>query len=205
MPARGRFGAAGVRQGCQLFLGRHLWSFARIKANEYDFVVAAGVEGEHLQRADHTLLNLIAEHGTAVINRRKQHGVATEIVAQPNVATRLISKIDVQGELRIKLRLEADVLKLDGQARGRFTYVIRNSLRARGDGEREQRANSDDGTNTVHRLFILLFGRGRGRSRQTFLGDNLHGVFDGNLGNAAILIDPARFLIGFRIFAHLLA
>src|SRR5260221_278708 len=54
-------------------------------------------------------------------------------------------------------------------------------------------------------ILFLLFGRGRGRSRQTFLGDNLHGVFHRNLGDAAILIDPACFLVGFRIFPDFLA
>src|SRR5260370_38040696 len=49
-------------------------------------------------------------------------------------------------------------------------------------------------------ILFFLFRRGRGRSRQTFLGDNLHRVFHGNLSDAAILIDPACFLVVFRIF-----
>ena len=51
--------------------------------------------------------------------------------------------------------------------------------------------------------WLLSFGW-RGGNRQTFLGNNLHRVFHGNLGNAACLIDPARLFIGLNIFLQFL-
>src|SRR6202022_1334327 len=103
MPAGRSIGAAIVRQGGLFFPGGHKRSFARIKADKKYFVVAARIEGEHLERATDTLLNLIAEHGTAVIDKCEQHRLAAEIFAQLHIAARLVAEIQVQGQLRVEL------------------------------------------------------------------------------------------------------
>src|SRR5213594_2947911 len=57
-----------------LFLfGGHLRSFAGIEADKNNFIIATGIEREHSQHADHTLFDLIAKHGAAVINEGQDH------------------------------------------------------------------------------------------------------------------------------------
>src|SRR5207248_3513 len=63
MPARFGFAAAKAGECGFLFLRGPFRRITRIKTDEDHFVVAAGVEGKHAQRANHTLLHLIAEHG----------------------------------------------------------------------------------------------------------------------------------------------
>src|SRR6266446_1393076 len=49
-------------------------------------------------------------------------------------------------------------------------------------------------------ISLLLFLRLRSRSsRQTFLGDDLHCVLDGNLRDTGTLVDPFEFLVGFGV------
>src|SRR5207302_3260897 len=61
MPAGIRFGAAEMSQRFLFLFGGHLRRFAAIEADENNFVVAPGVEGEHAQHADDALFDLIAK------------------------------------------------------------------------------------------------------------------------------------------------
>src|SRR5712664_2198362 len=45
-------------------------------------------------------------------------------------------------------------------------------------------------------LFLFLHGR---RRSQSFLGDDLHRVLDGNLRDTAGLVDPLKLFIGFGV------
>src|SRR6266478_6349722 len=51
----------------------------------------------------------------------------------------------------------------------------------------------------------LLLRRRRGRSGQTFLRDDLHRIFDGNLRDVRVPVDPAKLVIRFRVSLQLVA
>src|SRR4029077_8949140 len=53
-------------------------------------------------------------------------------------------------------------------------------------------------------LFLFLRRRRRGCG-QTLFGDNLHRILDGNLRDAARLVDPFQLFIGFGVFLNLFA
>src|SRR5258706_16362330 len=63
MPAGIRFRAAEMSQRLLFLFRGHLRSLACVKADENNFVVAAGIEAEHAESADDALLDLIAKHG----------------------------------------------------------------------------------------------------------------------------------------------
>src|SRR5437016_12859304 len=54
----------------------------------------------------------------------------------------------------------------------------------------------------ISSLFPLRLYR---RGGQTFCGDDLHGVLDGNLGDAAGSVDPLQLFTGLAVFLILLA
>ena len=129
MPARFGFAAAKAGECGFLFLRGPFRRITRIKTDEDHFVVAAGVEGKHAQRANHTLLHLIAEHGAAVIDERQDHGLPVKVVAKLDAAAGFVLERNVKGHLAAELGLEAHVLQSAGHGRGRRAHPARSGLR----------------------------------------------------------------------------
>src|SRR2546430_16946324 len=120
MPAGIGFRAAEMSHGLLFLFGGHTRSFARIEADKNNFVIAPRIEAEHAQHADNALLNLIAEHGTSVVNEGEDDRfLLTEIVAKSNAAAGFVAEREVQRHLPIERRLEPDVLQNRGHGRGR--------------------------------------------------------------------------------------
>src|SRR5207302_6800940 len=101
-----------------LFLfGGHLRSFAGIEADKNNFIIATGIEREHSQHADHTLFDLIAKHGAAVIDEGENYRFLAEVVAELNAAAGLVTEGEVQRHLPVKRRFEPHVLQNRGHSR----------------------------------------------------------------------------------------
>src|SRR2546425_4229981 len=112
MPACRGFRPRKGRHGRLLFLQSHVRSLTGIETHEDDFVLAAGVEGDHFQGAHKALLHFVAKHGAAVINEGDNDRLAAEVASQKDLSPNFIAKRDVQRQLRIQLRIEADVPQL---------------------------------------------------------------------------------------------
>src|SRR5690348_5551733 len=110
MPARDRFRAMEAFESHSLFLCGHFRRVMGIEADENHFVITAGVEGKHAQSADHTSLDLVAQHRAAVINERKDHGLLAEELAKQNIAAAFIAKVSIERHLSIERRLKTDIL-----------------------------------------------------------------------------------------------
>ncbi len=108
MPTRCGFRPAKMRQRCLLFLRGHVRRLARIEADKHDFIIAPGHERQHLQRAYHALLHLIAQHRAAVVHERQHHRLLLEIFAQLDVACRSHRRTPrSRGMCRVELRFES--------------------------------------------------------------------------------------------------
>src|SRR5438128_5215420 len=110
MPAGIRLRAAEMSQSLLFLFCGHLRSFAGIKADENDIVVAAGVEGKHAQHANNALLDLIAKHGAAVVDKGENHRLLPfEIAAELNGAAGFVAESEVQRHLPVQRRFESDI------------------------------------------------------------------------------------------------
>src|SRR5438094_9506670 len=105
MPAGIGFRTAEMSERLLFLFGGHLRSFAGIEADKNNFIIATGIEREHSQHADHTLFDLIAKHGAAVINEGQDHRLLLlEIVPELNAAAGLVTEGEVQRHLPVKRR-----------------------------------------------------------------------------------------------------
>src|SRR5260370_17171311 len=141
-----------------LFLFRgHLGGFAGIEADENNFVVAPGIEGEHAERADDTLLDLIAQHGAAVVDEREDHRLlVSEIVAELNAAAGFVAEREVHRHWPVERRLESHVLQSPRHSGSRWADVGGDSLRAQKPRPQQKRWNPDDMANFFHFLFFFF-------------------------------------------------
>src|SRR6202521_1475612 len=80
MPAGSRLWTAEVREHGFFLFRSHAGRLARIEADENNLVVAAGIEREHSESADDSLLDLIAEHRAVVIDEGEAHRLLAEII-----------------------------------------------------------------------------------------------------------------------------
>jgi len=96
VPACGGFRAPVVRERRYFLLRGHIRRLARIKTDEYNFVIAPSVERKHLQRADNTLLHLIAKHWTTVINQSEEDGFVAEVIAEVDIAAIFVAETSIQ-------------------------------------------------------------------------------------------------------------
>src|SRR5439155_23150791 len=129
MPAGIRLRTAEMNEGLLFLFGGHFGSFARIKADENDVVVAARIETEHAQRADDALLDLIAKHGTAVVDEGEDHRLLlSEIVAELNAAAGLVAETKIQWHLATEAGFESHALQSRRRGRGRGAYVGWNGV-----------------------------------------------------------------------------
>src|SRR5260370_6826678 len=88
-----------------LFLFRsHLRRLAGIEADENNFIVAPGIEGQHAQHTDDALLDLVAEHGAAVIDEGEDHWLLPKIIAQLNAAAGFVKEREVQRHRSVERR-----------------------------------------------------------------------------------------------------
>src|SRR5580704_13136083 len=109
VPACRRLRALKMSESRRFLLPCHIGRFARIEADEYDFVIRARIERKHLQRTDDALLDLIAEHRAAVVHERQQHWLAVEIIAERNVFPRFVLEAQRQRNLSIERRVKSHV------------------------------------------------------------------------------------------------
>src|SRR5438445_9578567 len=130
MPARDGFRAAEMIESGLFLRCGHLGRFAGIEADENDFVVAAGIERKHAQSADDAHLNLVAQHRAIVINKGEDYGLLTEELAKLNAAAGFIPKMQVEGHLAVKRRLESHVAQSRRHSRSRGTRVRGNPMSA---------------------------------------------------------------------------
>src|SRR5207302_10893986 len=85
----------------------HLRSFAGIEADKNNFIIATGIERAHSQHADHTLFDLLAKHGAAVIDEGHDHPLLlSEIVPTLNAAAGLVTDGPVPRPLTVKWLFE---------------------------------------------------------------------------------------------------
>src|SRR5712664_1950024 len=150
MPAGFRSGTAKVRDHAFLFLRGHVRRFTRIKTDEDDLIVYAGIEGKHAERSDDALLHLTAKHGAAVIDEGQDNGFLAEIFAELDTAAGFVTERKVKRHLRVELRFESDVLKSRRHRRGRWTDVARDGLRMSGRRCERECCESEDGANFFH-------------------------------------------------------
>ncbi len=112
MPAGIRLRAAEMNEGFLFLFRGHVRRFAGIEADENNIIVAAGIEAEHAERADHALLDLIAEHRAAVVDEREDHRLLlAEIVAELHAAAGFVAEREVQGHGTVERWFETDVLQ----------------------------------------------------------------------------------------------
>src|SRR6266478_3000060 len=131
MPAGIRFRAAEMSQRLLFLFRGHLRGLAGVKADENDVVVTAGIEAEHAKSADNALLDLIAKHGAAVVDKGEDHRLLlAEIVAELNGAAGFVAEREIQRHWRVERRLEADVLQNPRHGRSRWAGVVGNGLGA---------------------------------------------------------------------------
>src|SRR5215472_4955430 len=129
MPARDRSWAAEAVERRLLLLGGHFGGVMGIKAEEYDFVVAARVEGKHAQGAHDAPLNFVAQHRAAVVNECEDYGPLAEELPKRNVAAGFIAKMQVERHLTVERRLEPYILQNRRHGRRRRADVVGSHLR----------------------------------------------------------------------------
>ena len=111
---------------CAAMSGR----FARIEADEDHFVVAAGIERKHLQRADDALLDLIAEHRAAVIDKREEYRLARGNIRRVATSRPVSSrKCEVSGIWPLSGGSKPTLRRAGGKSRGGVTDVAGHGLR----------------------------------------------------------------------------
>src|SRR4029077_7125292 len=156
MPAGIRFGAAEMSQRLLLLFRGHLRRLAGVKADENNFVVAAGIEADHPERADDALFDLIAKHGTTVINEGEDHRLLLpEVVAQLDAAAGFVAERKIQRHWRVKCRLESHVSQRQWHGRGGLASIAGDGLRAQSERREEERRSPDDMASFIH--FIISF------------------------------------------------
>jgi len=132
----------------------HLRRLAGIEADKNDFVVAAGIEGEHAQDADNALFDLIAKHGATVIDESEDHRLLLpEIIAELDAAAGFVAEWEIQRHRPVERRLEAHVLQSPWHGRSRRAGVAGDSLSLQ-SARREKSAEIQTKCRT---LFIALF------------------------------------------------
>src|SRR5579859_371828 len=154
MPAAGGLRTAKMSHGHFFFLGRHLRSLARVKADKNNFVIPAGIKRKHAEGADYSLLDLIAKHGATVVNERQEDRPLMEIITELDSAARLVAESEIQRKTRIELRIETYVSEHRRHVLRRRTGAIRHSLCARRARAQQQRKNSKNGTHAPHGLIF---------------------------------------------------
>ena len=111
MPPCSRFLATEMIHRRVLLRRRHFWRIALIKAHKNNFIIAPGIEGQHTQRADHTLLELRAEHWASVIHKREQYRLLlVKVLTQLDPLPAFVPERGVERHLPVQLRTERHVL-----------------------------------------------------------------------------------------------
>ena len=109
----------------------HVRRFARIKADEDNFVIATGRKRQHAQGAYDALLHLVTQHRAAVVNKCQNHRLLFEIIAQLYITAVFVDERQIEGHLRVKLRIKSDILQLGRHGRGADANIARDRLAAR--------------------------------------------------------------------------
>src|SRR6266850_7124875 len=161
MPAGFRSGTAKAGDHAFLFLRGHVRRFTRIKTDEHDLIIRAGVEGKHAQRSDDALLHLTAKHGTAVVDEGQDDGFLAEIFAELDGAAGLVAKRKIERHLRVELWFESDVLKSRRHRRGRWTDIARDGLRVSGRRGQQESCCPEDGADFFHLATSFSLPAGR--------------------------------------------
>src|SRR5258708_39615021 len=130
MPAGIRFRAAEMSKRFLFLFCSHVRSLAGIEADENNFVVAPRIEREHAQYADDALFDLIAKHGTTVVNEGENHRPLPEILAESNLTAGFVAESEVQGHLAIERRFGSGVLPSTRQSRRPWARAAGNPPRA---------------------------------------------------------------------------
>src|ERR1700693_6315141 len=138
-----------------LFLRSHVCRLARVKADKDHFVITARRKRQHAQRTYYALLHLVTQHRAAVINKRKDHRLLLEIIAQLYLAAVFVDERQIERDLRVELRIKSDILQLRWHGCGINADIAGSALAARNAAAEQQYSNSRDGAYATHELLFL--------------------------------------------------
>jgi hypothetical protein len=96
-----------------LLLARgQLGPFRRVEAHGHDLELLARRKVQPLERDDHPVQNLVAQHRALIVDEREDDGpVLLEELAEPHLAPGLVAQHGVERQLLVQALLDADLLQ----------------------------------------------------------------------------------------------